>query len=219
MRKDATKIWQWCGIALAMLFAMPGFAQDGAQHGAQPDPAELLRFVQTPWGQDSRQGIEEPEPRYGQEDYDSWVIGYTAAYETEAFDQGITLSYNRFLVKDIEWLVEGGLWSFYDRGNDAAYGLSAGIGFRWHFLTRERWSLFADIGISLLGTTDAVPPEGTEFNFMPRAGLGFTHKIDENIRLIGGVRWHHISNARTRGDARNPARDAPSIYVGLIVPF
>jgi len=201
-----------------LLLALPA-ASAFAQEALRPDPGERLRFVHTPWGQTTEEDTEESEPRYGEEHYDSWIVSYSAAFEGEALDQGLTLSYNRFLVKNIEWLLEGGLWSFYDRGSDAAYGLSVGLGFRWHFLTREKWTLFADVGIGILGTTDAVPPEGTELNFMPRAGLGFTHEISEDARFIGGVRWHHISNARTRGDSRNPARDAPQLYAGLVFTF
>lgn len=209
MRKDAAKLGLICHMAPLLAVAV----------ACQAPADEPLRFVHEPWSVQSDGAVEAPAPRYGQEDFTSWVISYAAAYETEAFDQGITFSYNRFLVDDIEWFLEAGLWSFYDQGNDAAYGLSAGFGFRWHFLTRERWSLFADVGISLLGANDAVPPEGTELNFMPRAGVGFTYQIDEALRVMGGVRWHHISNARTRGDDRNPSRDAPQLYIGLVVPF
>jgi len=218
MRKDATHLGPQTALrgvlaCLAVLFtSLAAWAQDAKAP---------LRFVHEPWSEQegSADAASQPGLRYGQEDYVSWAISYSAAYQAESFDQGLTLSYNRFLVDDIEWLLEAGLWSFYDRGADAAYGLSVGFGFRWHFLTRERWSLFADLGMAILGTTDGVPPQGTHFNFMPRAGVGMTYQIDETIRLIGGVRWHHVSNARTRGDARNPARDAPLAYVGLIIPF
>lgn len=211
MRKDATSI-------VCLLLAIPA-ASAFAQEDLRPDPGERLRFVHTPWGQTTGDDAPAPEPRYGQEHYASWMVSYSTAFQGDSLDQGITLSYNRFLVDDIEWLLEAGMWSFYDRGGDAAYGLSAGLGFRWHFLTREKWTLFADVGISVLGTTDAVPPNGTEFNFMPRAGFGFTHEIANDVRFIGGVRWHHISNARTRGDSRNPSRDAPLFYAGLVFSF
>lgn len=210
MRQDAAKLGLICTVVLALALSASSRVLAG----------EPLRFVYEPWSvQGGEEAVEAPAPRYGQEGFTSWAISYVAAYETEAFDQGLTLSYNRFLVDNIEWLLEAGLWSFYDTGNDTAFGLSAGFGFRWHFLTRERWTLFADAGISLLGVTDAVPPDGTELNFMPRVGVGFTYQIDEAVRVMGGVRWHHISNARTRGDDRNPSRDAPQFYVGLVVPF
>lgn len=213
MRKDAVifrlAIWSLTLLAVPVVALAQG---------------ERVRFIHEPWtGQtDARSGqgqFEPSSPGYCFEDCETWVISYSVAYPGEALDQGITLSYNRFLVDDIEWFLEGGLWSFYDRGADNAFGLSAILGFRWHFLKREDWSLFADMGIGVLGTTDHVPPDGTSFNFMPRAGVGFTRQIDEGIRLMGGVRWHHISNARTRGDSRNPSRDAPQVYIGLVVPF
>lgn len=214
MRKDATRISNHFVALLCLALALPALAQEALR----PEPGERLRFVQTPWGEQTGGDVETP-PGYCSENCATWIISYSAAYESEAFDQGLTLSYNQFLVDNIEGFLEGGLWSFYDRGGDAAYGLSLGLGFRWHFLTREKWTLFADMGIGVLGTTDAVPPDGTAFNFMPRVGVGFTRELDERVRLIGGLRWHHISNARTRGDSRNPARDAPQLYVGLIVPF
>lgn len=191
----------------------------GALAQERDEPAEPLRFVHDSAGGVSCDDIDQAALAYGDECFDSWVVSYSAAYTGESLDQGITLSYNRFLVDDIEWFLEGGLWTFYDRGGDNAFGLSASLGFRWHFVSRERWSLFADVGIGVLGTTDHVPPDGTSFNFMPRAGVGFTRQLDENVRLMGGVRWHHISNGRTRGDSRNPARDAPQLYIGLVIPF
>lgn len=213
MRKDAV-IFR-LAICVLAVFAVP--ATTLAQ-------GERMRFVHEPWttqtdAQTGEEQFEPSSPGYCVEDCETWIIAFSAAYTGEALDQGITLSYNRFLVDDIEWFLEGGLWSFYDQGADNAFGLSASMGFRWHFLKRENWSLFADMGIGVLGTTDHVPPDGTSLNFMPRAGLGFTRQIDERLRLIGGVRWHHISNARTRGDERNPSRDAPQVYVGLVVPF
>ncbi len=204
----------------ALAFTLAALACGGAAL-AQDEAAsdEPLRFVHDSAGGLSCDDIDQSTLSYGDECFDSWVVSYSAAYTGESLDQGITLSYNRFLVDDIEWFLEGGLWTFYDQGGDNAFGLSASLGFRWHFVSREQWSLFADVGIGVLGTTDHVPPEGTSFNFMPRAGLGFTRQLDENVRLMGGVRWHHISNGRTRGDSRNPARDAPQLYVGLVFPF
>jgi hypothetical protein len=69
-------------------------------------------------------------------------------------------------------------------------------------------------------STDDVPNDGTSFNFTPRLGVGFTRQLtDSGIRLEGGLRWAHISNARITGDADNPARDSAMLYVGLIFPF
>mgnify|MGYP002395564639 CR=1 FL=1 len=208
---------------LFALIALAGLGQPTIAHQETSGKPPRARFIHEPW---SARPQAEPNdsgqpsaPRYGQEGFRSYVVGFSSAYQGEAFDQGFTFSYNQFIVDDIEWLLEAGLWSFYEQGGDSAFGLSASLGFRWHFVTKESWSLFADLGIGMLGTTDTVPPDGTSFNFMPRVGVGFTRQLDENVRLIGGLRWHHISNARTRGDDRNPSRDAALIYLGLVIPF
>mgnify|MGYP001951235339 CR=1 FL=1 len=52
------------------------------------------------------------------------------------------------------------------------------------------------------------------------AGIGMTHQIsDDGTRLVGGLRWHHISNARIHGDDSNPSRDAPHVYLQVAIPF
>ncbi len=77
----------------------------------------------------------------------------------------------------------------------------------------------------MLGTTDAVPsprpPDepfgGTTFNFTPQAGFGASWEIAANTRLLTGVRWYHISNARTSDN--NPGLDSILFYIGATFPF
>ncbi|MFN9991847.1 MAG: acyloxyacyl hydrolase, partial [Phycisphaerales bacterium] len=91
---------------------------------------------------------------------------------------------------------------------------------RWHFLNKERMTVYADLGIGVLFTTDDVPSDGTSFNFTPRAGAGITHRLGDSAnRFELGVRWAHISNARTSGDGDNPSRDSIMLYGGVIFPF
>ena len=92
--------------------------------------------------------------------------------------------------------------------------------FRWHFIDRGSWTVFTDAGIGALLATEEVPTGGTNFDFTPRAGLGFTHQLgDSSSRLIVGVRWAHFSNARLTGDDDNPGRDDIMFYGGVILPF
>lgn len=42
---------------------------------------------------------------------------------------------------------------------------------------------------------------------------------DDGARLMGGVRWHHISNARIKGEDHNPGRDSIMVYVGMSFPW
>jgi len=100
---------------------------------------------------------------------------------------------------------------------DNAGGGGASLMFRWHFLARETWSVFADAGCGMLFTNEAVPSDGGRVNFTPRAGLGGTYALTDTVRLIAGARWYHISNANT-GES-NPGWNALQVYGGVSLPF
>jgi hypothetical protein len=101
-------------------------------------------------------------------------------------------------------------------GLDAGGG-GASLMLRWHFLARADWSLFADIGCGMLFTNEPVPSDGGRVNLTPRAGVGGTVALAGSARLMGGLRWYHISNANT-GEA-NPGRDSLQVFGGVSVPF
>lgn len=88
---------------------------------------------------------------------------------------------------------------------------------RWHFLPKETWSLYIDGGAGLLSASNPIPPNGTRFNFTPQAGGGVSFETVPDIRIMLGIRWHHISNANTSGN--NPGRDNVIGYVGVSLPF
>ena len=135
------------------------------------------------------------------------------------FDASLFGQYSYFLIDDFEVGVEAALWGFF-QDNDTA-GVSTSLVMRYHFFQAERWSAFAEAGMGLLASGDDVPDGGTSFNLMPRLGAGLTWQMfeDSPTRLITGLRWHHISNARIRGEEANPARDGPGLYVGLMYQF
>jgi len=91
--------------------------------------------------------------------------------------------------------------------------------FRWHFLRGEKWSIYGDGGAGMIWFEEAFPQQGTHQNFTPQAGAGFTWNIVDNINLMAGARWHHISNASRKGSDNNPGFDGIMPYVGIIVPF
>jgi lipid A 3-O-deacylase len=105
-----------------------------------------------------------------------------------------------------------------------AWGVNFNLLVRWHFLARETWSIYFDGGVGLLGTTARVPgPDaddsagGTYFDFTPQAGFGASFEFADNTRLLTGVRWHHVSNARTSNN--NPGRDSLMVYAGVSFAF
>ncbi len=161
-----------------------------------------------------------PAQPYGSEGTEWILFGGGAAYDlSNNTDININIGYSRFLVDDVEWLLELGAWYHSQEGDDAA-SLNPLMEFRWHFYNQDKTSLFVNLGIGMFFATDNIPDKGTGFDFSPRAGIGLTHQIAEDgTRLITGIRWHHISNARIAGEFRNPSRDAPMVYVQFAIPF
>lgn len=177
-------------------------------------------------GAASRLAAEDAKPApksFGSPGWQAITIGVGAAFGAtdgdSATDVNGSIAWNYFLVQDFEFSLEGAGWYFNQPGEDQGGG-SASIAFRWHFVNRKSWSLFAEAGIGLLGAGGEVPTGGTSFNFLPRAGVGFTYQLtDSGVRFQGGVRWHHISNARINGDSNNPSRDGVMVFAGIMLPF
>ena len=133
------------------------------------------------------------------------------------------VSVSWFLSPDFEVALESGVWYFAQEGADGL-GVSALLDFRWHFTGDEsparRWTMFAELGVGIVAVDDDVPQSGGDFNFLPRAGVGFTHALgDSRNRLLTGVRWQHLSNARLEGGDNNPGRDGVMFYAGVMIPF
>jgi hypothetical protein len=164
-----------------------------------------------------------PAQPFGTKGQEHWMVASGAAFDLEVDDQTtdvpLTLGYSKFLVDNVELSLELSAWGHFQEGDDAA-SLNPGFNVRWHFVNRDRWTLFTEVGIGLLFSTDDVPDGGTSFNFTPRAGAGATWRLtDSGVRLIGAARWHHVSNARITGESANPDRDGILFYAGVMFPF
>ncbi len=150
---------------------------------------------------------------YGQE-WVSITAGYGSNFD-DTDDYNIAASYSLFLDDDFEWLLEGGAW-YYDQDSNDAYALNLSTMFRYHLINEDSWSFFADLGIGVQFATDAVPEDAKEFGFTPRIGVGATARLDGATRLVGGVRWHHVSNGHLWGDDDNDPHDGLVGYVGVM---
>ncbi len=205
-------------------------AEPGATAPTPPDTASDTPHEFTLFGPSNRP--------YGSAGSKAWTVGglYASDFE-EDNDVNVHVAWSNFLADDFEFAVEVATWYFdqpaeppagssTSTGDADTGGISGSMLFRWHALHADNydWSLFFDAGIGLLAGFDEVPDGGTEFNFLPRLGGGFTTALGDNRdgqapRLMLGARWHHISNARIKGDDRNPARDSLAGYVAIVFPF
>ncbi len=105
------------------------------------------------------------------------------------------------------------------RGGDSTSAFGFDLLLRWHFWKGDDWSVYADGGVGMVWFESAFPHGGTHQNFTPQAGVGGTYRIADDLRLMGGVRWHHISNARKSGKNENPGYDGLMLYLGVAIPF
>ncbi|MEL7333270.1 MAG: acyloxyacyl hydrolase [Cyanobacteria bacterium J06560_2] len=105
----------------------------------------------------------------------------------------------------------------FDQPGDDAVGATLTFLVRSHWIRGEKWSLYVDGGAGIIFTTDNVPAAGSSFNFTPQIGGGASFAINENQRLMTGLRWYHISNADTFRS--NPGLDTVMGYVGINFPL
>jgi len=136
----------------------------------------------------------------------------------EQYDAHLGVGY--FFVDHLSINVEL-LGGFTDGDDASAFAEDGGVGgfdllFRWHFLERGPWTLYLDGGAGLQVATEDFPSD-SRFNFRPQIGLGATYELRENLLLMGGARYLHISNAGT-SDVNN-GLDAALLDLGVMVPF
>lgn len=126
------------------------------------------------------------------------------------------LVYEFFIADDLSFNLEFDL-TYFDQTGGNTWGAGAGVMLRWHFSGDDDSTYFLEGGVGGLLSDRNVPIDGSDFNFTPRAGIGFTRALEDGARLVASLRWYHISNANTY--AENPGRDAAMVWVGLSWPM
>lgn len=124
-----------------------------------------------------------------------------------------------FLVDRFSLVPTFEIGGFVQDGGDDPLLVSGALLLRWHFLEGNGWTVFADAGVGVAYLTGDLPPGTNSIKFSPQIGAGFTLELAEGsaTRLIGGVRWYHLSNARTAES--NDGFDGAEAYLGLSFPF
>lgn len=88
---------------------------------------------------------------------------------------------------------------------------------RWHVYRQETWSIYLDGGCGLVYFAEDVPTGASRLDFSPQVGGGVTCAVSQQVRLMAGLRWYHLSNAQT--NSTNPGIDMLEAYVGVTFPF
>lgn len=203
-------------LIMSQMLCLPSLAGEEPLE-LQPVPAKLSLSE----GDPVRPGASGGRPAFGTSDSTWLSVGTGWSYDLEkAHGFDLYGSFHYFIAQDVEVIGRAEVWYFQQTGDDA-FGFNPITIFRWHFLNRPAWSLFADVGIGVLVSTDNVPSSGTSFDFTPRAGIGFTYELDSRsgTRLEGGLMWAHISNARIHDADNNPGRDSAMLYLGVMIPY
>ena len=157
---------------------------------------------------------------------DSFRKGTRTAEADGAFVQPIRFSSDKFyqasfalgyyFVDDVAVNAEVAGY-FVDQPKDDAVVLAGGVLLRWHFLQAERYTLFADGGFGVSIADTPVPEFGTHFNYTPKGGVGATIRLRDDLHLIGGARFFHMSNANLHGREQNPSQDGVQYYLGVVL--
>jgi hypothetical protein len=205
--------------------ALPGASQELAPADAEPSrgagAADQPRPEMSEAGDDgpaARVAAVEPS-RFGERGSTRLYLhgGYGVHVSKTSNDEWIAgVGVEHFIEESLSLSVELNGLAIRQSG-PSAYAANFNLLFRWHVIMEESWSAYLDGGAGLLFATEEVPDGASEFNFTPQAGVGATYDIGGDVRLMGGVRWHHISNANT--DSNNPGRDHVLGYVGISIPF
>lgn len=127
----------------------------------------------------------------------------------------LSLGAGRFVLPGFSLNLETSAWIVTQDGPDAT-GFGLTLVPRWHFYRTRDWSVFIDGGLGVIWTNEDVPPGSKKHNFTEFAGLGFTRRICESLRLMAGARYRHVSNNHS---SDNPGLDNIEGFLGLMLPF
>jgi hypothetical protein len=108
---------------------------------------------------------------------------------------------------------------YVDQVEEDTAATGASLILRWHFLAEEHYSLFVDGGLGGSVAEAEVPEGGTHYNYTAKGGGGATFELREDVHLIGGVRFLHLSNGNLHGRDENPSQDGVQYYVGVMFTF
>lgn len=156
----------------------------------------------------------------------SWNLNLYAGQWREAFGGDNekltfgTVDVEYFLRDDLSLNGEFVGYSVDQREPDAAaFGFNL-IGRYYFWKPVDAFAIYFEGGAGIFEGDHRVPtPDGTHHNFTLHVGFGARYQLAQNLALIGGFRYFHLSNASIEGKARNPSIDGFGGYGGFSIDF
>jgi hypothetical protein len=146
----------------------------------------------------------------------SAALGYAAGFgEGDEDVPWLAGGVNYYVFDNLSLGLELGVYRFSQPSDDATTG-SLSLVMRHHVFDRGATTVFLDILFGPSWSTEEVPSGGTQFNFLTRTGIGVSHRLDDLIDLLIGVRYFHLSNSSIDGEDRNPSINGMEGYVGVM---
>ena len=100
---------------------------------------------------------------------------------------------------------------------DDGVGGGAGLMIRWHMVRQPTWSFYGEFGVGMFFSSVDVPVGTSQVKFSPQFGFGFSFDVAQDLRMMLGARWVHLSNARTTSN--NTGFDGLGLYAMLSFGF
>jgi hypothetical protein len=153
----------------------------------------------------------------------SWAVDFCGSYIThirysEDYFTTASAGASYYLFKNVAFNLRVSGY-IVDQPIDDGIGSSIDVMGRIHLLKIDRFTLYFDGGGSRVWTDTAVPQGGTTYNWIGRVGGGATWNLFDNVHLMGGARYFHLSNGDEHGRINNPGYDGIETYLGLMFTF
>jgi Lipid A 3-O-deacylase (PagL) len=103
--------------------------------------------------------------------------------------------------------------------NSDGAAINATIGLRHTIAKIDKATIFIDIAGGVIEASSELPYGGTHLNNTIDFGPGVYFPLKDNMSLMVGVRYFHVSNAQSEGPDRNPSVNAIKGLVGLVWRF
>ena len=205
----------WHLVACTVALAMSGNAANGHDFVFHPEGGVALNLA----GSAAEGAVPDSiAPKFADAGSVRMQVGGMGAYDFDDVSTGLAIvSVSYFILDGLSLDVEAEFGYIGQSEGDDGVGGGTTFLVRWHAIREPTWSIYGEFGIGLFFSSVDVPVGGGQVNFNPQAGAGVSFELTEDVRMMLGARWTHLSNARTLAD--NPGVDQLGIYAFISIGF